>query len=241
MKNKILPVMIAGLFILVACDKYEPAEFGMIGTQKLTPNITVIQAEIVDFYLFKDGKDSIIIDTGYNPDVITNQFKKAGVNQDSISWVFLTHSDFDHVLGLGFFSNAQVYMSAAEEQMVNGRKARSGWLYHNQPLPYQYTLLKDGEIVRCGKIKVKLILTPGHTLGSACYLVNDRYLFTGDTLSIKNGKVAPFFKKFNMNTDQQILSIRKLAAYPGISNVKMILTGHSGIATNVLGAFAPWR
>ena len=28
----------------------------------------------------------------------------------------------------------------------------------------------------------KIIATPGHTNGSICYLLNDKYLFTGDTL-----------------------------------------------------------
>ena len=44
----------------------------------------------------------------------------------------------------------------------------------------------DGEEKNLGGIRVKMLLTPGHTSGSACYLITakdgGRYLFTGDTL-----------------------------------------------------------
>ena len=47
--------------------------------------------------------------------------------------------------------------------------------------------LQDNEELDIGKIKVKIIHTPGHTKGGICLLVNDeggQYLLTGDTLFI---------------------------------------------------------
>ena len=43
--------------------------------------------------------------------------------------------------------------------------------------------LKEGEIVQVGTLQIKVIHTPGHTPGSACFLVNGN-LFTGDTLFV---------------------------------------------------------
>lgn len=48
---------------------------------------------------------------------------------------------------------------------------------------------EDGEIIKLGDIKIKVIHTPGHTLESVCYLLfdennNQKALFTGDTLFI---------------------------------------------------------
>ena len=44
-------------------------------------------------------------------------------------------------------------------------------------------LLVDGELIAFGNEILRVIATPGHTLGSLCYLWRDR-LFSGDTLMI---------------------------------------------------------
>ena len=44
-------------------------------------------------------------------------------------------------------------------------------------------LLQDDEVLQFGVEQIRVIATPGHTLGSMCYLWRDR-LFSGDTLMI---------------------------------------------------------
>ncbi len=44
-------------------------------------------------------------------------------------------------------------------------------------------LLQDDEVLHFGVEQIRVIATPGHTLGSMCYLWRDR-LFSGDTLMI---------------------------------------------------------
>lgn len=44
-------------------------------------------------------------------------------------------------------------------------------------------LLMDDEVLHFGAEQIRVIATPGHTLGSLCYMWRDR-LFTGDTLMI---------------------------------------------------------
>jgi glyoxylase-like metal-dependent hydrolase (beta-lactamase superfamily II) len=41
--------------------------------------------------------------------------------------------------------------------------------------------LKDGDTISVGKLKIKVLHTPGHTPGSLCFLV-DKYLISGDTI-----------------------------------------------------------
>jgi len=48
---------------------------------------------------------------------------------------------------------------------------------------------KDGEVFEIGKLKIKVLHTPGHTLESSCYLLQDESgkdhaVFTGDTLFV---------------------------------------------------------
>lgn len=54
---------------------------------------------------------------------------------------------------------------------------------------YDAYIAKDGEEFQLGKVKIRLIHTPGHTMESSCYLLIDENgretaLFTGDTLFI---------------------------------------------------------
>ena len=45
--------------------------------------------------------------------------------------------------------------------------------------------IDEGEIINIGKIKIKVLHTPGHTPGSVCYLIDNK-LITGDTLFVGN-------------------------------------------------------
>jgi glyoxylase-like metal-dependent hydrolase (beta-lactamase superfamily II) len=82
--------------------------------------------------------------------------------------------------------------------------------------------LEDGETVNLSGVKIKTILTPGHTAGCACYLVKadeGEVLFTGDTLFAGTiGRTD--LPTGNLKTLRQ--SLKKLAAltedypiYPG--------------------------
>jgi len=43
--------------------------------------------------------------------------------------------------------------------------------------------LEHGDVLRVGDLKMEVIHTPGHTMGSACFLVSGNH-FTGDTLFV---------------------------------------------------------
>jgi len=198
--------------------------FKPIKTQQLTENIYVVRTIISNFYIYTDGEDTICFDTGYLPIIIKIALRKINIKTDSISHIFLTHSDYDHVGGIKLFKNGQIYLSVDEEKMITFKKTRT-FLFFNKRIKSEYKMLKDDDITYIGKIKVKSITTPGHTPGSMSYLVNDSILFTGDTLTIQNGKIKPFFWLQNMNTRLQKESIKKLLK---INNVNLICTGHTG-------------
>lgn len=198
--------------------------FKPIKTQQITENIYAVKTMISNFYIYTDGENTLCFDTGYFPMIIKRALRKINIIPESISHIFLTHSDYDHVGGIKLFEKAQVYISVDEEKMITFKKPRQ-LLYFNKRIKRKYEMLKDGDVTYIGKIKVKSIMTPGHTPGSMSYLVNDSILFTGDTLTIRNGKVKPFFRLQNMNTRLQKESIKKLLK---IDNIKFICTGHTG-------------
>lgn len=91
-----------------------------------------------------------------------------------IRYVFETHFHADFVSGHIDLARK------AEAPIVYGPGAQTGYPVYNA---------KDGEEFRIGRIKIRVLHTPGHTPESSCYLLvdeNDRphAVFTGDTLFV---------------------------------------------------------
>lgn len=97
--------------------------------------------------------------------------EKEGVR---IKYILETHFHADFVSG---------HIDLAEKtgaKIVYGPNAETNYNIHSA---------NDGEILPLGKLKIKVLHTPGHTLESTCYLLLDEEgkehaIFTGDTLFI---------------------------------------------------------
>jgi glyoxylase-like metal-dependent hydrolase (beta-lactamase superfamily II) len=103
--------------------------------------------------------------------------------------------------------------------------------------------LGDGETLTLGDRTVRVFAVPGHTAGSAAYLV-DGALFLGDSAgATSDGKIkgAPFF--FSDSTSQNHASLRALAERlrPVEGEVKVLVPAHTGTLAGLgpLLAFVP--
>lgn len=91
-----------------------------------------------------------------------------------IKYIFETHFHADFVSG---------HLDLSEKtgaEIIYGPNAKTEFKSH---------IAKDGEVFSIGKIKIKALHTPGHTLESTCYLLIDengkeQAIFSGDTLFI---------------------------------------------------------
>ncbi len=91
----------------------------------------------------------------------------------TISDILLTHSHHDHVNGIETLldaSDAQVHLLKAEAEFWGAELPRP-------------TLHHGGDQILLGETAIDILHTPGHTPGSACYLV-DGNLVSGDTLFV---------------------------------------------------------
>ncbi|MEJ2609414.1 MAG: MBL fold metallo-hydrolase [Candidatus Thiodiazotropha sp.] len=91
--------------------------------------------------------------------------------QVNLSGILITHHHRDHIdlaSTLAKSHNCKIYLSSTE------------YRYYNMKLEPS-VLLKDRVAVTLGGMTILPIVTPGHTAGSTCYLINNA-LFTGDTL-----------------------------------------------------------
>jgi len=206
-------------------------------TGKIVDNIYAIKDEFVNMYVLKDSNQYVVIDAGKDIDVVAAELKKLNIDADKVVAVLLTHTDIDHVAGIPLFKNAKIYLSKQEEMMLTGEKQKIPGM-SNSISRKDYILLEDKQTLKIGYENSFSILTEGHTTGSMCYQVNDKYLFTGDILSLVDGKLGPSVKFFDLDHEMATKSISKITKLP---NVEYIFTAHFGYTNNYKNAVSDWK
>jgi hydroxyacylglutathione hydrolase len=232
----VLILMIAAGALLFWKFRAETGRMATLPTAAVADNVYAVQDGYVNLYLIAGNGGYVAIDGGNSAEHIRNELTKLRIDPGDVKAVFLTHTDRDHIAALALFGNAKIYISNAEEQMINGKTARFLGLIHNA-LPVRYATLEDGQTAEVCGVRIQGILTPGHTPGSMCYVVNGTVLFTGDTISLKDGRAELFNDFFNMDTDAQRKDLKRLKQLTGITTA---LTAHYGRADDHAQAFAAW-
>jgi hydroxyacylglutathione hydrolase len=197
-----------------------PAETGAIND-----SVWCVRDKFVNAFIFKGNNSYLMLDAGISKNNFKKELKKLGITPEQITTILLTHTDGDHIGSISLFTNPTIYMHKDEEQMINGTTGKTK--YFKTKWKYgPYNLLNDNDSLTIDGLRIKIIHTPGHTPGSSCYIIGDDYLLTGDNLIVTNGKYEHFVEMFNMNTPEQLESL-KLLPVPG--SFKYILTGHHGV------------
>ena len=120
-------------------------------------------------YYIKSEGEAAIIDPLREVSPYISRAKADGVN---IKYVFETHFHAD------FVSGHVTLAEATGATIVYGPSAKTDFDAH---------IASDGEIFKVGAITIKVLHTPGHTMESSTYLLQDasgnpHAIFTGDTL-----------------------------------------------------------
>ena len=131
----------------------------------------------------EDTKDAVIIDPGFEDDRIMETVEKHGLK---VGKILLTHGHFDHIGDLEKTkaqTGAKVYIYADDADTLTsaGKNLSTMVGQPMNPGPAD-VLLRDGDEVEISpNIKLTTIHTPGHTVGSCCFVGED-VIFSGDTL-----------------------------------------------------------
>jgi hydroxyacylglutathione hydrolase len=217
-------IFIAGIAFYInfrkATKSMTPAQ-----TEAINDSVWCIKDKFVNAYIFKGKNSYLIIDAGISKRSFASELKKLKINPDNITTLLLTHTDSDHTGAIPLLRNAVIYMHHDEEQMINGTTGKTKYIKTKWEYG-PYRLLESNDTLIADGLKIKILHTPGHTPGSSCYIIGSDYLVTGDNVIVKDGKYEPFTEMFNMNTLQQLESIKTL---PPPASFKYILTGHYGI------------
>jgi hydroxyacylglutathione hydrolase len=183
---------------------------------------------MVNFYILKAPTGLICIDVGWRPAIVSQGFEMLGLNIRDVAAVFVTHLHWDHARCLPLFAHAETYVGDSELPPF--------FLKRHMDMQ-NMKRVKGNQTLSAGGLNTRVIETLGHTPGSVSYLIDDRLLFTGDTLRLKRGKVLPFLPWFNQDNKVLNQSIHKLA---GIKGIEWLLTAHNGVSTDPQNAFDQW-
>lgn len=142
---------------------------------------------------------------------------------DRLGWtlkaVLLTHAHFDHIGALKALLPLPVYCHKSEVAALSDSRLNLS-AFFGQPLVIDQApiLLADGDTVTVGGLTFTVLHTPGHTVGSCCYLSDD-VLFSGDTLFCESVGRVDFpggdAREMNASLHRLLQLDEKTRVYPG--------------------------
>ena len=222
--------------------------FKPLNTGWIDKNVACVREWVANIFFYCKDHAVIMIDAGYNYDRLAEKMGWLGIDPQSVQHILITHQDTDHVGAVeadspGLFQNAALYIGEVENRYLTG-EVRRKVIYHLYKLPQvtinnKKVLLQDGEVINIDGIKIECFLVPGHTWGHMVYLVDDRYLFTGDTIWFGADGGYSFISALAEDNE---LAMRSLTALEeklrGRDLHPLFITGHTGWTDNMDFAFA---
>ena len=137
----------------------------------------------VNSYLLTDEESgkSAIVDPGHADRHLLQALKTA----TNLSMILLTHCHFDHIGAADLIRrerNVPIIISDAEASMLKFPEMKLSSMFGDRISITADRTVNDGDEISLGTSTIKVIHTPGHTVGSVCFIVNEDTILSGDTL-----------------------------------------------------------
>ena len=224
------------------------AIFKPLNTGRIDEHVACVREWVANIYFYTKNNVTIMIDAGYNYARLREKMGWLDIDPSTIQHILITHQDTDHVGALEtdselLFRDATVYIGEIENRYLTGETRRK--VFHGlYKLPMvrmenEKVLLRDGEVFQIGDIKIECLLVPGHTWGHMVYLIDDEYLFTGDTIWFGADGGYSFIATLAEDNKLAVRSLEKLEKELRRRNKALkIITGHTGWTDDLDFAFA---
>lgn len=177
----------------------------------------------------EESRTCAVIDPGDSGEQVAQLIRNAGLTPAA---VLLTHSHFDHILGipglrktwpgLSVYCHPLDMENHADTVKMFGMDVPTVWSF-GELTPYE-----EGDTVELGGLTVEVLHTPGHTPGSVTLRVvtdQDRVLFTGDTL------FAGSMGRTDFEGGSEADMMRSLARLARLEGDYRVCPGHEGLST----------
>lgn len=222
--------------------------FKPLNTGRIDEHVACVREWVANIFFYMKNGVTIMIDAGYNYPRLKEKMGWLDIDPASIRHILITHQDTDHVGALEtdsdlLFRDATVYLSEIENRYLTG-EARRRVIYRLYKLPMVKTdnkrvTLTDGQILDIEGIKVECILVPGHTWGHMVYLIDDEYLFTGDTIWFGADGGYSFISTLAESNKVAVKNLEKLEANLRSRKGRIaVITGHTGWSDDLDFVFA---
>lgn len=135
------------------------------------------------YLLFNENKEGIVIDPGYDFEIIDREVEKRNLD---LKYILLTHSHGDHIGAVEElkekYPKAKLGIHEDEVDMLKDSRLNLSAMIQGRDIILEPDFtFKDNDIIELGNEKIKVIHTPGHSPGGSCFYIDD-ILFCGDTL-----------------------------------------------------------
>ncbi len=166
-----------------------------------------------------DKREGLIIDPGAEGSRLIKFIKQEKI---SINYIINTHGHPDHIGAnrkIKEHTNAPILIHQYDAPMLTKSESVLSLIFPlESSSPPADTFIKDGDLIKCAGMKLKVLHTPGHTPGGISLLIDDS-IFTGDTLfsgSIGRSDLPGGSQEVLLNSIKKILSLdENLIIYPG--------------------------
>jgi metallo-beta-lactamase class B len=144
---------------------------------KIVGNVYYVGANNIASILIATPRGHILIDTGTQKmaAVVFPNIVKLGFKPADIKVLMLSHAHYDHMEtmeSIRRMTGATVAALAPEvPALVSGHDLSSSETWGQEPIQVG-RVLQSGEDINLGGSTIKVIWTPGHTLGAAAYFIN---------------------------------------------------------------------
>ena len=129
----------------------------------------------------EESKEALLIDCSHPDDEIMNWIQEQGF---TLKYILLTHAHVDHVLGVNYYLekyNVAAYLYEKDVPLLDRINEYTTLLHLPVAELPKIRSFDVNQHFQLGQYPIEMIMTPGHTQGGVCYLI-DEHLFSGDTL-----------------------------------------------------------
>lgn len=179
------------------------ADVTPLQNQRALGPVTALIDLFTSCHLVRTDAGAVLIDACWRPEELRARLREAGVAPEDVRQVLLTHAHQDHVGGLSLLPNARL-AALADEQPVLDKYVKPA-----RPID---DVLVDGQRLDVGGVELRVYAVPGHTAGSAAFLVAGQTLVLGDNaLLTAKGAVGPVPKDRSADPAQNVQAMVALS------------------------------
>ncbi|HEX7833435.1 MAG TPA: subclass B3 metallo-beta-lactamase [Thermoanaerobaculia bacterium] len=171
MKNTVLALAL--LCLAASARAQMPASWtNAVEPVRVAGNIYYVGTEDLGAYLIADEAGLVLLDVPLqnNVKLVLSNIEKLGFDPKTIRILINSHAHVDHIGGFAAVkekTGAKIVISAADAELA-ARGGQDDFAFGDRfsyPPVKADRILKDGEVVRLGKIAMTAMITPGHTRG----------------------------------------------------------------------------